>query len=338
METCKPVNSPMTAEDFKDDDRKKTEAQLKVLPQGAARLYRRGTAFAVYMSQDRQDLSAAACQLATRMQEPTEYDWERLKRLCRYVKACPRCVLCYPWQHQENTNVKLTTDSDWANEARTRKSHSGGMLQIGHHLVQHWCRRQPVIALSSGEAELYSSVCGLTRMLGLVNVLREMRGQMWGDPLVHALDASACKSMLLRHGSGGLKHLETKNSWVQEAVKSKHIKVVKIAREVNAADSLACFSATNILRDHMRLVNCELIDRPFDRIFRLLLHLDHSLMGIFSLQLLCLGSSSPIQTASDCSLHRDQNFPERESQLAEWSWVCSQHSCQATEFQSSFHS
>ena len=32
METCEPVNSPMTAEDFKDDDRKKTEAQLKVLP------------------------------------------------------------------------------------------------------------------------------------------------------------------------------------------------------------------------------------------------------------------------------------------------------------------
>ena len=28
---------------------------------------------------------------------------------------------------------------------------------------------------------------------------------------------------------------------------------MKIAREVNAADSLACFSATNILRDHMRL-------------------------------------------------------------------------------------
>ena len=117
-----------------------------------------------------------------------------------------------------------------------------------------------MIALSSGEAELYSSVCGLTRMLGLVNVLREMRGHMWGDPLVHALDASACKSMLLRHGSGGLKHLETKNLWVQEAVKSKHIKVVKIAREVNVADSLACFSATNILRDHVRLVNCELID------------------------------------------------------------------------------
>ena len=36
-------------------------------------------------------------------------------------------------------------------------------------------------------------------------------------------------------------------------------------------------------------------------------------MGIFSLQLWCPGSSSPIQTASDCSLHRDQNFPEKVS-------------------------
>ena len=40
-----------------------------------------------------------------------------------------------------------------------------------------------------------------------------------------AVDASARKSMLLRHGSGGLTHLETKNLWVQETVKSTHIKV-----------------------------------------------------------------------------------------------------------------
>ena len=80
-----PMFSPMTAEDFKDDDRKKTEAQMKVLLQGTAGLCRRGTALAVYMSQDRPDFSAAACQLATRMQGPTEYDWERLKR---FVQMC----------------------------------------------------------------------------------------------------------------------------------------------------------------------------------------------------------------------------------------------------------
>ena len=46
----------------------------------------------------------------------------------------------------------------------------------------------------------------------------------------------------------------------------------------------------------------------FDRIFHLLLHLDRSSMGMCPLQLLCPGSSSPIQTASDYSWHQDQDF------------------------------
>ena len=70
---------------------------------------------------------------ATRMQEPTEYDWERLKRLFRYFKGCLRCVLCNLGLHEERTNAKLTTDFDQANEARTRKSQH---LQVGRHLVQ----------------------------------------------------------------------------------------------------------------------------------------------------------------------------------------------------------
>ena len=52
--------------------------------------------------------------------------------------------------------------------------------------------------------------------------------------------------------------------------KSKHIEVVKIAREVNAADSLACVSARNILRDHMKPTICELIDNQ-----------EHVLVGVF---------------------------------------------------------
>ena len=131
---------------------------------------------------------------------------------------------------------------------------------MGCHLVQHWCRRQAVVALSSAEAELYSSVCGLTRMLRLKNVLREMRGSSWGEPLEHAVDASACKSTLLRHGPGGVKHLETKNLWVQEAIRERGIKVLKIGREKNAADSLASYSTAATLRRHLGLINCCLRD------------------------------------------------------------------------------
>ena len=66
----------------------------------------------------------------------------------------------------------------------------------------------------------------------MVSVLREVRGATWSDPLVHAVDASACKSMVHRHGSGGLKHMDTENLRYRKLFR-------ELAREVHAADSLA---------------------------------------------------------------------------------------------------
>ena len=118
----------------------------------------------------------------------------------------------YHWQATDNVELRLLTDSDWAKEARSRKSHSGGALLAGGHTL----RRQPAVALSSGEAEVYSAVCGLSMLTGVSNVLKEMRSECWGDPMEHAIDASTCKSILLRRGPGGMKHLDTKQLWVQE--------------------------------------------------------------------------------------------------------------------------
>ena len=86
MESCKSVNTPMTAEDYKNDDSKKTDFQRRELSV-AAKLHRRGTALCVNISQDRGDISAATCQLATSMRTPTEYDWERLERVCRHLQG-----------------------------------------------------------------------------------------------------------------------------------------------------------------------------------------------------------------------------------------------------------
>ena len=76
----------MTAEDYKNDDSKKTDFQRRELSV-AAKLHRRGTALCVNISQDRGDISAATFQLATSMRTPTEYDWERLERVCRHLQG-----------------------------------------------------------------------------------------------------------------------------------------------------------------------------------------------------------------------------------------------------------
>ena len=74
------------------------------------------------------------------------------------------------------------------------------------------------------------AVCGLSGLIGVSNVLTEMRVGCWGDPMDHTVDASTCKSILFRRGRGGIKDLDTKQLWVQEAITEKRIRALKINR------------------------------------------------------------------------------------------------------------
>ena len=63
----------------------------------------------------------------------------------------------HAWQQPE-TRVDAYADSDLAGDKVSRKSTSGGLLMLGGHLIKSWSSTQPVIALCSGEAELYALV------------------------------------------------------------------------------------------------------------------------------------------------------------------------------------
>jgi hypothetical protein len=135
---------------------------------------------------------------------------------------------------------------------------------IGQHMICHWCRVQDRIALSSGEAELYSSARGLREAIGV----KELIDEVIADSNVRIemeVDASACKGIPIRHGVGQLKHISTKCLWAQEVIKELKIIVRKIPREVNGADALASASnATNLMKHigsmggHIETLACSL--------------------------------------------------------------------------------
>ncbi len=108
------------------------------------------------------------------------------------------------------------------------------------------------MALSSGEAELYSSVRGISEAINLLELVREIHtGKSYS--IGHRVDAVACKGVLLRHGTGQLKHLETKVLWTQERVTQYNIKVLKIPREQNPADMLASTSDPNSMNKFIQM-------------------------------------------------------------------------------------
>ena len=146
--------------------------------------YRAITARCNYISPDRPDLSFTVKELARHMSKPTKGEWQRLKRLGRYLINKPRMQQVYQWQNTQ-TNLKTFTDVDWAGCRETRRSTTGGCVLLGKHTLKGWSKTQALIALRFGESELYAALKASVETLGIVALLKDLgynvSGDVWGD-------------------------------------------------------------------------------------------------------------------------------------------------------------
>ena len=226
MKGCNSCDTPIQGEEGRADS--------DDMSAGDATLFRRAAARVNYLSQDRPDLNVASRLLAMRMANPKKGDELILKRVLRYLKGSPRSIYCYSWGG-DMSQLELYTDSDWAGDKERRRSTSGGVILYGGHLVGHWSKLQGSPAPSSGEAELNAGSKGLSELLGIRHLLDQM-GMDVG--MTHYLDASATKGTMLRRGAGKIKHLEVRQLWCQYAVERYGIRIIKIPRKQNLADTL----------------------------------------------------------------------------------------------------
>ena len=99
----------------------------------------------------RPDISVAMGMLSQFMQSPSQTHWTAVKRVLRYIKG----TLDYGLKFSYSDNFVLYgySDSDWAGCVMSRKSTSGHVFRIGECTVSWRSKKQPVVALSSTEAE-----------------------------------------------------------------------------------------------------------------------------------------------------------------------------------------
>ena len=82
---------------------------------------------ASFLPQDRPDLPEAVKSLAQQMSQPTRSSLEELKHLARYLKGKPSVALVLRQQRMPKT-IRMSVDSDFAADRRTRRS-TTGMVQ-----------------------------------------------------------------------------------------------------------------------------------------------------------------------------------------------------------------
>ena len=114
------------------------DEESEVLDKGVGSNYRSVGARFNYLQQDCPDIQYGTKEVCRGMANPTERDWECLKKLARYLVGRERVVWKYEWQ-DEGAKWRVSTDSDWAGCKATRKSCSGGVLMKGTHCIKTWC-------------------------------------------------------------------------------------------------------------------------------------------------------------------------------------------------------
>ena len=80
-------------------------------------------------------------------------------------------------------------------------------------MVTSWSKTQALVALSSGESELYATLKASAEALGIISMLADfgmtMPGEVWGD-------AQAALGIINRNGLGKTRHIQTGLLWVQQ--------------------------------------------------------------------------------------------------------------------------
>ena len=190
-----------------------------------------------YLAADRPDVQYSVKEICRNMAKPVNGDWHKLVRLGCYLNGAPRCVLCYEWQ-AEGAALTGCSDSDWAGCKRTGKSTSGGLVQIGTHLIKSSSRTQDSITLSSAEAELVALSKLAMEVLGVRSTAVEwcvIDEQVACKPYT---DASAALSIATRQGAGKMRYINVSSLWLQEKSLLKVLQYEKIKGEDNPSDGL----------------------------------------------------------------------------------------------------
>ena len=192
-----------------------------------ATMYRKITARLNYLALDRPDIAYACKEASRTMARPEVQDWEKLERLAGYLKACPPLVYGYDWQR--DSPLSAATDADWAGCLATRKSTSGGFVCRGNHLRKAWSKSQPVVTLSTAEAELIACEKGSTELIGMGSASEDFGKR---EELSLRIDATACSAIIHRTGVGKVRHLDARRLWIQEKANSGEISCRRLVGSV----------------------------------------------------------------------------------------------------------
>lgn len=226
MSQCRPISTPAIFEKESTSQESSSSVDQKE--------YRKAVGSLLYLSKStRPDITFAVNQVAQKVENPTQSDWIKLKRIFRYLRGTSKLALTYS---RKDFKISGYSDASYAmNE--DRKSTSGYAFMTNGACITWRSKKQPITTTSSMEAEFVALSSAVKEALWI----RKLNIELLND--TEAVEVFEDNQACIRFShdfihSDRTKHIDVRYYFVRENVEEKKIKLTYCPTTEMIADVL----------------------------------------------------------------------------------------------------
>ena len=187
-----------------------------------------------YLTCTRPDILYAVGLVSRYMENPKTTHFKAAKRILRYIKGTINFGLLYSFSN----DYKLVgySDSDWGGDVDDRKSTTGFVFFMGDTAFTWMSKKQPIVTLSTCEAEYVAATSSVCHAIWLRNLLKEL-SLAQEEPTEICVDnksAIALSKNPVFHDRS--KHIDTRYHFIRECIARKEVQIKYVKSQDQAAD------------------------------------------------------------------------------------------------------
>jgi hypothetical protein len=197
-------------------------------------LYKQMVGSLMYLTATRPDLMFVVSLISRYMEHPTESHLLAAKRILRYVKGTTKFGMFY--RKGGDTEFCGYTDSDYAGDQDDRKSTSSYVFMMNSSAISWSSKKQPVVTLSTTEAEFIVAASGACQVVWLRRILKSLTHVLSGPTVVYCDNISAIRLSKNPVMHGRSKHIDIRFHFLRDLVKDGVIELTQCSTHEQVAD------------------------------------------------------------------------------------------------------